>query len=1165
MSARASATPRRIASRSAVSTFVAGAALATALLLVPRTSALAAGVFYVDNASSACSNSGAGTEAQPYCTIAAAVAARGGPGTTILVKPGVYREQVSVNASGQSGSPFVIRALGAVTIDAADDFSTTASWTLGSGSVYRAAGVTWNPVQVFVDDVRLTKSTSSPSTLAANSFVWVSGQGLYVNLGGANPGTRQTKVGRRTYGISMYARSYVTIDGFSIVRSEDRGLNLGDACTNVSILRNRISYHAKQGLYVNGGSGFLFGSNTVTDNADHGIYAVTGVTGSIFEDNECARNAHPTVRSANGIYLYGAPGNVIRRNRFHHNQDSGLQIQSGSNGNVCYLNRSWLNGDHGYDHLFATNTIHVSDVAYGNYKDGFSIEGNATGTQIYNSIAVDNGLTTGEFDLWVDSGSVQGFLSNYNIFWNSTSQAPFKYVSTTHTAIGTYRAASGQDAQSLQANPRFANANAGDFHLLAGSPAIDSGNSGVAYWQALDAVGVGRADDAATANTGAGPIAFGDRGSFEFVGVVQSNPPVVTAPVNVSGTENVALTVTVTAADPDGDPIASLTATGLPAGASFSAGPGNTTGQLTWTPSFAQAGSHQVTFIASNGLSGSATTTITIANVDRRPVVTAPAALSVRPTYPLIFQVTASDPDGDAITSLTVAPLPAGATFTPNANKTAGTFSWYPTALQVGSYNLGFTAGNALTSTPAVTAVTVSTTGDQNPVVTSPASLTVRANVNLTFGVAASDPDGNAIQSLTAAPLPAGATFTPSANNTAGTFSWTPTPAQQGNQSVTFTASNQLLGWSTTNIFVRPPNDPPTAVLSVTPSTGNAPLTVVASAAGSSDSDGGIASYNFNFGDGVSTGAQATNTASHVYAGGTWTCSVTVTDVDGGTTTVSQTVIVAPAATGTNFVTNSSFESSASGWTAFGTATLQRVAGGFDGGWSLQVSTTRNQRFGADDSPNAVANTGPTGTRYRCQAWVRSVAGTGEIRLRVQEFKGADRVGDQSSAGVVLSPTWQLVSLDYVAVGAGNTLDLHVIDHPHGSNLPFLMDNVSVRIVTGPAPALAQGGPTDGLEDEIAQAPAGPPLRAVLAPAPLVDRSTLLFRTTRPGPLSVTLYDLSGRKVRRLLEDPYAAAGPHRIPVDGYGDGGKRLGAGVYFYRVRGVEGEAFGRFVIAR
>jgi hypothetical protein len=46
-----------------------------------------------------------------------------GPGLTIVVKPGVYREQITVGASGAAGSPFVFQGAGpGVVIDGADDF-----------------------------------------------------------------------------------------------------------------------------------------------------------------------------------------------------------------------------------------------------------------------------------------------------------------------------------------------------------------------------------------------------------------------------------------------------------------------------------------------------------------------------------------------------------------------------------------------------------------------------------------------------------------------------------------------------------------------------------------------------------------------------------------------------------------------------------------------------------------------------------------------------------------------------------------------------------------------------------------------------------------------------------------------------------------------------------
>jgi parallel beta-helix repeat protein len=344
----------------------------------------------------------------------------------------------------------------------------------------------------------------------------VSGTGLYVHAGGGNPAGHRARVGRRNYGFVMYGRSWVTIEGFAVTGTQDRGIHVAESSTRIAILRNTVTFANKMGIQVVGGSGMLLGANTVSDNNDHGISMRSGVTGSVLEDNECFRNARPGQRAANGIYLFGCPGNVLRRNRLHHNQDTGLDIQNGSNDCVAYLNRSWSNGDHGYDHLEARGTIHICDVAWGNHKDGFSVEGNSTGTRIYNSIAVDNGLTSNEFDLWVDQSSTYGFVSNHNIFWNSTRQQPVKYITQLFSKVSSYSAASKQDAQTLQADPLFVDPAAGDFRLRPGSPAIDNADSGVPHWPATDAHGGERFDDPATPNAGTGPVPHSDRGALEF-------------------------------------------------------------------------------------------------------------------------------------------------------------------------------------------------------------------------------------------------------------------------------------------------------------------------------------------------------------------------------------------------------------------------------------------------------------------------------------------------------------------------------------------------------------------------------------------------------------------------------------------------------------------------
>lgn len=85
----------------------------------------------------------------------------------------------------------------------------------------------------------------------------------------------------------------------------------------------------------------------------------------------------------------------------------------------------------------------------------------------------------------------------------------------------------------------------------------------------------------------------------------------------------------------------------------------------------------------------------------------------------------------------------------------------------------------------------------------------------------------------------------------------------------------------------------PTAVISATPTSGNTPLTVAFSGAGSTDPDGSIASWNWNFGDG-STGSGAS--ISHLYStAGSYSAQLTVIDNGGASASTTTTITVGPA------------------------------------------------------------------------------------------------------------------------------------------------------------------------------------------------------------------------------------------------------------------------------
>ena len=300
-------------------------------------------------------------------------------------------------------------------------------------------------------------------------------------------------------------------------------------------------------------------------------------------------------------------------------------------------------------------------------------------------------------------------------------------------------------------------------------------------------------------------------------------PPVVTAPESATAAEDQSLVVNVAATDPDGDPIATLVAdlSALPAqsNARFEANASRTAGTLTWTPGFNDGGqNYPVVFTATNSLGGSATTSIVVTNVDRAPMLTAPATVSAPAGAPVTISVSATDPDGESLAALTadLSSLPPGnnASFTVNGSSTAGTLTWTPADADAGrSYSVTFRAANAL-SDSIVTGIIV-TAVDHPPAVSAPVSATVVENDVVTVNVTAIDANGEPISSLTAdlSGLPAGnnAQFTPAADNASGTLTWRPT-YQDGRvtpYSVTFRAQNGLTGSANTSITVTQGDAPP--------------------------------------------------------------------------------------------------------------------------------------------------------------------------------------------------------------------------------------------------------------------------------------------------------------------------------------------------------------------
>ena len=92
-----------------------------------------------------------------------------------------------------------------------------------------------------------------------------------------------------------------------------------------------------------------------------------------------------------------------------------------------------------------------------------------------------------------------------------------------------------------------------------------------------------------------------------------------------------------------------------------------------------------------------------------------------------------------------------------------------------------------------------------------------------------------------------------------------------------------------------PANQAPSASFTVTPSSGQVPVTAAFDGSASSDADGSVASYDWTFGDGTSaTGATTTHTFTAI---GTYTVTLFVTDDEGAVGSTTRTVSVTKVTT----------------------------------------------------------------------------------------------------------------------------------------------------------------------------------------------------------------------------------------------------------------------------
>ncbi len=615
-----------------------------------------------------------------------------------------------------------------------------------------------------------------------------------------------------------------------------------------------------------------------------------------------------------------------------------------------------------------------------------------------------------------------------------------------------------------------------------------------------------------------------------------NDPPLLVAPAYLDAFEGLELVVDVSVSDVDGDPITSLSAEPLPPGAAFTTSADRKTGRLRWTPGFNQQGPHSLRFI---GTSTSATPALTlesvvnsvidVADVDKLPIVTLPPRVEGIEGALISVNVSAADPDGDPVTDLKAGPLPPGAAFAASPDHSSGELQWTPGFAQSGQYFVTVTATSQHVGAPGGAPesqnghggvlLVIADAPDHPPVITAPAQVTGAEGVLLSVEIEYSDADGDDILEVGASPLPAGATFTPGAGHSSSALAWTPTFDQAGIYTITLSARSahrpspvsepvSVDGFANMQITVTDVNRPPVAVAGG-PYVGMRGALIAFNGVGSFDPDGQPLQFSWDFGDDL-TGSGATPLHSYAStAGSPFTVILTVSD------------------------------GSLSG-TASTTAAVQDIA-------AAKVFYPFNLDY---IFPQIL----PT------VVWIEPVHGSFTVNDAMlssvsMRYNGATILtGCKNTAGIDRNHNGVA---EIRACFARNDLKTLFASLPNG------MSEVQVTV----GGELLSGGRFEGTTTVhvIKLGFLGAGSLALVSPNPINPQGKLTFVTTQPGVASVQVFDLNGRLVRNLMAQQSLSPGIHEVTVDGRNEQGSRLASGIYYYRVRSVDGVSKGAFTVLK
>lgn len=287
--------------------------------------------------------------------------------------------------------------------------------------------------------------------------------------------------------------------------------------------------------------------------------------------------------------------------------------------------------------------------------------------------------------------------------------------------------------------------------------------------------------------------------------------------------------------------------------------------------------------------------TFTVTPVNDAPTISGSAPTTATEAVQYVYNVNASDTEGDTLSYSFVTTPPTGMVFGGGANP-ANRITWTPAnnVTTSGLVTIRVSDGNGGTVDESFT-ITVTAVNDP-PVISTYPTAAATEDVQYVFNVSASDPDAGTTlsYSLTNAPAGAGglAANAMKINASTGQITWTPGEGQTSSGTVTLTVSDgALTDTQDFSISVTPVNDPPVVTAIGNQSLATGSLSLQADSTDPDNTDGEI-SWTLSATPKAPTVASLTGMA--INAGGTrgligwtgtgasvpgtWTVTVTATD-----------------------------------------------------------------------------------------------------------------------------------------------------------------------------------------------------------------------------------------------------------------------------------------------